>query len=401
MAQFHYKARDKTTRKLVSGVIEASNQNQAAKQLRSKGLMILSVDIDRSLRFTIPFINQVSTKDRVIFARQLAVMMRAGLPILQALRAIEEQTQSKTFKQVLNQLSQDIEGGTSLSDAFGRHPTVFPPVFVSVARIGEKSGKLEDVLERLASQLEKDAELVSKIRGAMIYPGFILTALVAVVILIMVYIIPQLKGLFDDVDMALPLITQALLALSGFLQRYIAVILLAVIAIIVGLRISAQRSLAVRLFFERIRLKIPIFGKLYHQMMMARFSHTLATLLGAGLPMLEALKTTSGVLDSPNYNLSIETIAKNVQNGRSLSQSLLNEKRFSPMVGHMVAIGEKSGNIDEILTTVGNFFDRDVENLTRNLSSLLEPFLMLLMGLGVGLVVASVIVPIYNLVNAV
>lgn len=401
MPLFRYKARDKTSRKLVTGLIEASNNQRAVKQLRAKGLLVLAVEADRSLRITLPFLNHVSNKDRVLFARQFAVMMRAGLPIMSALKAISDQTANPVLKKTIGDLTHDIEGGTSLSEAFGRYPHAFPPIFVSVARVGEKSGKLEDVLDRLATQLEKDQELLGKIRGAMIYPVFILTALVSVMALIMIYIVPQLKGLFDDAALELPLITRAVLALSDFMSKYFIYIALVLGGIVAGIRYLIRQYPSLQRAAEETRLHLPIFGKLYRQMIMARLTHTLGTLLGSGLPMIEALNTTANVLNSPIFSAGLQEATQSVKAGETLSQSLLKDKRFPTMIGNMVAIGEKSGKIDETLETVAGFFDQEVEGLTRNLSSLLEPLLMMLMGLGVGLVVASVIVPIYNLVNAV
>lgn len=401
MPVYHYKARHRESGKLITHRIEAANREQAIKKLRAKGLLILSVSTDKSLDLNFSFGRSIGSRDRILFARQFAVMMRAGLPIIQALQAIEDQTASKRFRKILTSLRKEVEGGTSLSESFSHHPEAFPPIFVSVARIGEKSGKLEDVLERLATQLEGDDELRSKVKGALIYPAFVLFALLAVMVLIMVYIIPQLKGLFEDVAAELPAITKGLLALSGFLQRTIVGWLIGLAILLISTKLAALYSPAVRYRFEQLRLHLPIFGRLYRLTLMARFNHTLATLLSAGLPMLEALRTTADVMDSPTYTQSLQTISRQIESGQTLSQSLLTDKQFPPMVGHMVAIGERSGSIDSVLETVAGFYDKEVNGMTRNLSALLEPILMLIMGVGVALVVASVIVPIYNLVNAV
>lgn len=401
MPSFRYRARQKSNRKLVNGTIEAPSLKQATKTLRDQGLLVLKVYNSQDLHFNIPFLNRVGNKDRVLFARQFAVMMRAGLPIMSALRAIEEQTANKTLRITVGQISHDIQGGTNLSESFAKYPRVFPPVFASVTKVGERAGKLEEVLERLATQLEKDAELLGKVRSAMIYPAFVMSSLVVVIILIMLYVIPQLKVLFDDVALELPLITRLLLATSDLMGRYFGLVAILVIGLVIGVRLAIARSLKIARLFESIRLKIPIFGRLYRQMMMARFTHTLATLLGAGLPMIEAMKTTATTLNSPIYSQSLETMTKEVESGQPISRLLVADKHFPPMIGHMAAIGEKSGNLDEILTTIAGFFDQEVEGLTRNLSALLEPILMIIMAVGVGLVVASVIVPIYNLVSAV
>lgn len=404
MPVFHYKARQKDGHSLINGTIEATNEQDAVKKLRGKGLLILSVGASLNAPFGLSNLNifrRIVSRDRILFTRQFAVMMRAGLPIVPALKAIEDQTTNRTLRQTIVSLTRDVEGGMALSQAFGQYPRAFPPIFVSVARVGEKSGQLEEVLERLATQLEKDDELVSKIRSAMIYPAFVFVALIAVMILIMVFIIPQLKGLFEDVGAELPFITRTLLLLSDLMRRYILIWLTVLGGLIIGVRLASHYSKRARYSFEQIRLRTPVFGKLYRQMMMARFSHTLGTLLAAGLPLLEAIKTTAVALNSATYTQALERMSHSIESGQPLSESLLASKEFPSMVGHMLSIGEKSGKMDEVLETVAGFYDRDVETLTRNLSASLEPILMLVMGLGVGLVVASVIQPIYGLVNAI
>lgn len=400
MASFHYKGRDKESHKPVTGAIVANNEQDAIKKLRAKGVLVLSVSTSSSSGFTLPFLNRVGTKDRILFTRQLAVMIKAGLPILQALKAIKDQTTSKTLTKAVQIMISEIEGGTSLSDAFSHHPRIFPPIFISMAKIGEKSGKLEDVLNKLAIQIEKDEEIVGRVKSAMIYPVFVLVALVAVMILIMVYIIPQLKSIFDDSGVELPALTRFMLALSAFLSKYIAGILIVAALIFVGLKM-AGRNPKVKLFYEQASFHLPVFGDLLRKVLMTRFTNTLSTLLGAGLPMVEAIKTTAEVMNSPTYQISLHEITKHIEGGSSLSHGLLGDKQFPSMIGNMAAIGEESGNIDIVLKTVGEFFDKEVEAMTRNLSAAIEPLLMLVMGVAVALVISSVIMPIYGLVNAV
>ncbi len=400
MIKYRYKARTKESTKTSSGTIEAANQNEAIKKLRAKGMLVLTVQPDHSGTFELAFLNRVKTRDRIIFAKELSVMIKAGLPILQALRALEQQTTNKTLKKTITTMIGEIDGGTSLSEAFSHHEKVFPPIFVSVCRIGEKSGKLELVLERLAVQLEKDDDLVNKVKGAMIYPSFVMVTLVSVMILIVTYIIPQLKTIFDDANVALPLMTRILLKTSDILRSYGIIVAIAVVALVIGIRF-ANRLRSVRIGFERLHFLLPVFGKLHRQVLITRFTSTLATLLNSGLPMLEAIKTTSQVVNSPNYEIIFTRIAKDIENGGALSKSLIAEKEFPPMVGQMVAIGENSGSIDTVLETISGFFDKEAQVMAANLSTLLEPILMIIMGVGVGLVISSVILPIYGLVNAV
>ncbi len=400
MPHYSYKARDKDTHKLTSGTIEATNPVEAAKRLRAKNLLVLSVKSDTSFHLEFNILNRVTARDRILIARELAVMVKAGLPIIQALKSIQDQTSNPVLKKTITSIVNEIEGGTSLSQAFAKFPKIFPALFVSVAKIGEKSGKLDQVLERLALQLEGDDELLSKIRGAMIYPIFVLVALFAVIILILVYIVPQLSTMFADVGADLPGITKALMATSSFVSKYIVYLLIFSFVVIIGVRSWAKQP-RIAYIFEQIKFHIPVFGALAKKVLMTRFTNTLATLLSAGLPVIEAIKTTGDVMNSPTYQKSLAKIAKEIENGQTLSKSLLADKNFPAMIGHMAAIGETSGNIDTTLSTVGGFFDKDVQNMTRNLSTLIEPILMAVMGIGVGLVIASVMVPIYNLAGAV
>lgn len=401
MPEFHYKARHKESHKLVKGKIEANEEIEAIKKLRAKKLLVLSIENPNQQKITLRFLQRVTTSDRVLFARQFAVMMRAGLPIVPALQAIEDQTTNPLLRQALQKMKTEIENGMALSQALSQHPAVFPGIFVSVAKIGEKSGKLEQVLEQLAQQLEKDEESSSKIKSAMVYPVFILLALIAVMTLIIVYIVPQLKGIFDEIEVPLPLITRILLGISNVVSRYFIPLALAGLAIIGLFIFSYRRWPQFRLQAERLLFKIPVFGKLYQKIVISRLNHTLSTLLTSGLPLLDAIKTTNEAMRSPNYSQSLTALAESVESGKSLSEGILNDKLFPSMMGHMAAIGESSGTIDQILNTLANFYDREIDNLVRNLSALIEPILMLLMGIGVAFVVASVIVPIYNLVTAV
>lgn len=402
MTIFRYRARDKTTKRAVSGTLEAVNSTRAIKELRARNLLILDVRPNGSkFSFNFSWLIRVSPRDRVLFARQFAVMMRAGLPIVSALTAIEEQTANASLTRAIGVIRHDVEGGTALSTAFNKHPNAFPPIFSSVAKIGEKSGKLEQVLERLASQLEKDSEMTGKVKSAMVYPGFVFIALIAVVILLMVFIVPQLNDLFADAEMELPLITKSLLVVGKGMRDYLPIWGTLAALSIVGFLAAYHKMSGVRYFVEQVSFRTPVINKLTKNVIMARFTHMLSTLLNAGLPMIEALQTVNTTLQSPSYDPILRIIAKQVEGGQALSQTILISNQFPPMIGHMIAVGEKSGTIDEMLESISGYYDQEIEGLTRNLSAMLEPILMVLMGLGVGLVVASVIVPIYNLVSAV
>lgn len=395
-----YQYEAKIQGKTAKGEIDAGTEQEAAAALREKGAIVLSI---ASKKQASPLIGRVwgriSLKDKILFTKQLAVMIKAGLPIDQALQVLSEQIPSKTMGQAIHEMARDVEGGLPLSQSMSKHAAIFPAVYVNLVKSGERSGKLEDVLFRLAEQQDKDYELISKVRGAMIYPAVIFSALIIVVFIIVLFVMPQIEKIFADLDANLPLPTQILLGASAFARRWFAVIISIIVGAAIGLRIYVRRSDQAREWWDRVKLKIPIFGPLSQKIAMARFTRTTATLITAGLPMLEIFDTTADVLGNVIYRDAIRRTRSKVEAGVSFSQALREEGIIPPIVSQVVAIGEKSGNLDFALTNIADFYDKEVDATTRNLSSILEPILMIAIGLGVGFVVISVISPIYNLVN--
>ncbi|TSC65495.1 MAG: putative Type IV pilus assembly protein PilC [Candidatus Berkelbacteria bacterium Gr01-1014_85] len=400
MPNYSYQARQKTNGRLVRGQLEAKSQTEAIKELRTRGLLVTKLTAQgRSRIGGFNLLNRIQTKDRVIFARQLAVMIKAGLPILPALRAIHDQTENPRLKETIIKMARQIEGGASLSASFKRYESVFPPLFASVAKVGEKSGQLDQVLTDLADQLESDAEIVSKTKGAMIYPAIVLTALIGVMILITVFIIPQLLTVFEDAEASLPVSTKAILAISNFIRAYGVYVLVSVIALTVFIRYQLHRSLSWRLNRDRLLLKLPVFGSFIRKVSLTRFLGIMSTLLKAGLPMIEAIRTSSETVNNEVFSRELMKIAKRVEAGESFSTALQSSKEFPPMIGQMAAIGETGGAVEDSLQTVAGFYQKDLANQTRNLSTAIEPILMIVMALGVGLIVSSVMTPIYNLIS--
>lgn len=397
MPQFHYKAitRQGENRQ---GQIEAADEKEAARLLRSDGLLVTDIGASKTLGFIHLFSGKVPLTERIIFTRQLAVMMKSGLPLVQAISALQEQTENKNLARILGKVNQDVKGGTALSKSLAKYPAVFPPIYTNVVKSGEKSGKMEEVLNNMADQLEKDADLIARVRSAMIYPAVVLVALLGVIFLIVFFIMPQLKSVFADLGGNLPLTTVILLGASDILRRYILFFIIGFIAAIILVKRWVATSTG-RRSWDTAKMRIPVFGPLAKKIYMARFSRTLSMLIAAGLPMLDAIETVKGVINNVIYQQSFDTISKSVENGIPLSKALGHDKNFSPMVVHLVTIGEQSGNLDYVLGEIAKFYDKEVENTTRNLSSLIEPMLMVIMGIGVGFVVASVLSPIYNLVG--
>jgi len=396
---FNYKARNKEG-KLLSGEIEANDEQGAILALREQGLYVSNISSSSQSRALPQIFNKVSIKDKIIFTQQLGVMIKSGLSIVEALEALKEETSDKNFAKVISQVISDVKGGQPLSAAMQKHPTVFDPVYVNTISSGEKSGKLDDVLQSLTVQLEKDYAITSKLRGAMIYPIFVLTALVAVMILILVVIIPQLKAIFDDSGVPLPPLTKAVIALSQFMIDYLVYIAIAVVILVILIRMYGKTNSG-RHLFDTIKIKIPVFGGLFRKTYMARFARTFSGLTKSGLPLLEIFRTSKQVINNVIYQDEIDKMIKKVEVGEQVSKALKDCKLFPKMVGNLVSVGEKSGSLDQVFDTIANFFDKEVDAVTNNLSTLLEPVLMVIMGLGIGLIIVSVLQPIYGLVNAI
>lgn len=382
------------------GEIESVDQFKAVKELKERQLIVLEIKEKKST-FDLSFLRfGVSLKEKVIFLSQLTMMLKSGLPLVEALEALKEQTSNKQFVEIIDEISIAIRGGKSLSESMQKYPNVFPSLYIGVISSGEKSGKLDEVTDRLAKQMQKDDDLYSKIKNALMYPAVILVAIAGVLTLVLVYIMPQVKKIFDDMNITLPLLTRMILGVSSFTEHFWWLIILIIIGIIIIFR-SLLNNYAFKYAWDRMQLSLPIFGPFIKKIYMSRFTSNLATLVSAGLPMLEALDTTKGVVSNVIYQNAMERIYKDIENGVQFSASLKKEKVFPAMIAQLVNIGEKSGKLDLVLTDLSDFFDKEVENITRNLTTLLEPILTIIMGIGVALVVASVILPIYGLVNVI
>ncbi len=401
MPNFQYKAYDKDGNPK-NGVVEATDQESAINLLRNLGLTVtsLEVEVKSALNVNIGIGKKVKTKELVVFSRQLATMINAGLPLVGALRILQEQTDNKEFQNILDKIASDVEAGTSLSQALSKYPKTFNKVYVTLIRSGEASGRLDEVLLRIADQQEKDFNMMSKIRSAMAYPAFILVMLVGVVILMMVMVVPQLKSIFEESDVPLPLPTRILLVISNFTTHYWWLILIIIVGLVFGFRFWIMTPSG-RRTWDATKLRIPVFGKLAELIYMTRFTRTLGTLVTGGLPILEALDITSDAIGNTLYRDAIQETAKKVEAGVGIGITLRKIKIFPVMVSQMIEVGEKTGNIDEILNRLSEFYENETDAMIKTLSSLLEPILMIIMGVGVGFLAIAIIMPIYSLVQVI
>ncbi len=402
MPTYEYKARDEKGRER-TGIVDAVSEEVAADLLKDYKLTVISLKLKKEgikLEKIFSIFGGVSAKEKVVFSRQLATMINSGLPIVQALRILQEQVEKRQFKEVIFDLANQVEGGSTFSAALAKYPKVFSKVYINLIKSGEVSGKLDEVLLRLAEQLEKDYDLKSKIKGAMYYPAFIIIALVLVAIVMIIFVIPQLESLFREAGTELPFLTRILLAVSSFIKNYWWLVLVVIIGSIFGLKAVIDTKEG-RKFWDETKIRLPVFGSLSKKMYMARFTRTLATLIAGGLPILDALNITSEVIGNVVYQEGIEEAASQVESGVPMAAPLRRNKNFPIMVSQMISVGEQTGKVDEILNKLADFFDSEVANMVKALSSLIEPILIIIMGIGVAILVLAIIMPIYNLAQVI
>lgn len=399
MPIFIYKARTKEG-EIRSGVIETSSKDSAVEILQRRNLLVISVEEKEiSPIFGLQIGGGVRQKDIVIFSRQLATLFEAEIPVLEALRTLTGETTRPALKKIVAQIHNDVSGGMVLSGALAKHPKVFSPFYINLVRAGEEAGKLHEVFSYLADYLERSYYLTSKAKNSLIYPAFVLTAFVAVIIVMLVVVMPRLISVFEEVGQPIPFYTQVVMALSTFLRkRGLLLVILLVGGVFVLWRWSLTRK--GRLFLHKFQLKIPIVGELYRKLYMARLTDNLQTMITAGIPILRALDITGGVVGNEVYKKSIEDAIESVKGGNTISSAFEKNPEIPVLVTQMIKIGEVSGRLEFILKSIAKFYTKEVNSMVENLVSLIEPVLIVFLGIGVGFLVASVLVPLYNLVGA-
>ncbi len=394
---FDYRAKTPQGQEVI-GQIETQNKAEAIKILSGQNFIILGLERHKKIdlmNIELPFLNRIKTKDLVMFSRQLAVMSSATLPIVQALRILVDQTDNPRFKRIISEIADDVDGGEKLSSAMERH-NVFSPFYIAMVKSGETSGSLDKVLNYLADEQEKDYAMMSKIKGAMIYPAFILTALGGVGIIMMVFVVPKITAILQETGGELPMATKILIGTSKFMVSYWWAILIFIIGLITGFKFLMRQPVAKK-YWDFLKLKLPVFGPLFQKIYLVRFMRSMATLVEGGVPITASLKIVSDVVGNAFYKDLILRTARGVQDGASIASLFLETKEIPSMIAHMISVGEKTGRISEVLGKMTSFYAREVEGAVANLISLIEPMIMVIMGLGVGIMVAAVIMPMYNM----
>lgn len=345
-------------------------------------------------------LQRIPTAEKIFFIQHLAVMVKAGIPIDQALTTLAEQTENKRFKKILSAISEKVQSGEPLSVALAAHPKIFNELFVNVIRSGEQSGKLENVLGQLYTQLKKEHDLISKVKGALTYPAVIVAAMLVIGVLMIIFVLPKIISLFEDIDAELPLTTRLLIGFSDFVSAY-GIYLLIALVILVIILVRAGRTRQGKYFFHKMLLMAPIISSIIKKVNLARFSRTFSSLLSTDIPIIESVNITSRVLRNVYYQDALKNTAEKIQKGANIS-TLIKEypALFPPLVTQMVEVGEQTGKLDSILVELATFYEEDVDRIMNNLPSIIEPILIVLLGGAVAALAVAVIMPMYNLSEA-
>jgi type IV pilus assembly protein PilC len=401
MRKFDYQAKDSSTNKVVKATVQAESENAAAKLLIAQGFTPLDIkEVDEDGSFIGRLKGRITTKDRIVFTRQLATLIGAGLPLSQSMHTVLGQTPNKRLQGVIEDIVTSIEGGKSLTESFSKHPEVFDKVFLALIAAGEASGTLDDSLRRVAAQQEKDAATMSKIKGALTYPIIVLVVIFAVMGFMLLTVVPQVEKLYDDLNKPLPWLTQGMVSVADFAISYWWLVVIVLIAAIYFLRQYLRTESGIRAM-DLFKLNVPLFSGMFRKLYMARLSRTGQTLLSTGVAMLDMLRITSDAVNNTAIADSVNRAAEKVKGGKALSDSLISEDYILPLVPQMIKIGEQSGKIDEMMGKAAQVYEDELDEEIKTISTLIEPVLMVVLAVVAGGMVGAILFPIYSLVNTI
>lgn len=400
MQTFIYQAKDNKGQ-IIKAEVEATTVSEAAKLLVAKQLFPLSIEprkTDGLGGLSLQSLRRISAKDRVLFTRQLSTLVKAGLPLAQALRILTKQIDNPKLLRLVNKVSASVEGGTTLSESLKQYPDIFSTIYISMVQAGEASGSLDETLLRLADQEEKNQAINSKIRGAFTYPVVVLVVLIAVMILMITMVLPQVGKMYTDLNQQLPTMTQILLGISAAFKKFWYLFFLALVGAAYGVRLYFKTP-AGRSQLDGWKFKIPGFSVLLEKMYMSRFASTLGSLVASGVPVLQALDITSKSVNNVHLEAAIKDVAAKVKSGVAMSVPVSESPLFLPLVGQMIAVGEQTGTIGDTLAKLASYYEDEVDEAVKNISTLIEPATMVLLGGMVAFLIAAVLMPIYGLVS--
>jgi type IV pilus assembly protein PilC len=406
MKTFFYTAKHRETGETTGGKVEAESKEHAAKSLRAKGYVLTSIREDRKVSektsgfsFSFSIGKSVPLKEKMVFARNLSVMISSGLPLSQAVEALAEQTKCKPLKQALSEIRDSVRSGNSLGDSLAKYPHIFNNLFVSMVRVGEVGGSLEEALTIIATQLEKDHALVSKVRGAMLYPAVIVVAMIGVGIVMLTYILPQILGVFEDMEVELPAATKVIIAISDLLRNHAIVVSLGLLGVIF-LGYALFKTPSGKRLFSSMLLRMPAIRNIVIKVNCARFARIYSSLLRSGVSVVDALEIIAKTLSNARYRDAILDGGKQVRKGVELSEVVKSyPKLFPVLVYQMFRVGEQTGKSEEVLLKLAIFYEDEVDQITKNLSSIIEPILMLIIGSAVGFFAVAMLQPMYSVLG--
>ena len=399
MLTYIYQARNSTTGEKIKARVQADNEKLAVKLVKDQGLNLLDIKLDKKASKTAGFLRRVKTKDKVLFSRQLATLINAGLPLIQSLRSVAQQTTAKSLQEIINNVIIDVEAGKTLSSSLAKHPKVFDRLFISMVEAGETSGTLDKALERLANQQENDSDILSKVRGAMIYPGIVLLVMLGVVTFMITGVLPQVENIYNSLPGgSLPIETRLLLDVSHFVINFWWIVIIAIIAFVIFFRWFRAHPKG-RQILDTVKMRAWPFGPLFMKLYMARFARTAYTLVSSGVPLLRVMEIAADSIGNVNISKALILAKDKVRSGKSLSESITNNPNFLELVPNMIKIGEQSGALESMLDRVAIYYEKEVDNEIKNISTLIEPVLMIVMGIIAITIVAAILLPIYGLVT--
>lgn len=386
------------------GEMEADSKIEVYAKIRSDGGRVLSVRQKRALgglNVEFRIFNGVNTRDKIIFAKSLSSMLSAGLSLTRALDVMEKQTKKKTVRELLHKLAQEVSKGEPLSDALLKRKSIFPSIFVAMVRAGEESGNLADSLKVIGEQTEKSYTLTRRVRGAMIYPAIIFSLMIVIAILLLIYMVPTLTATFNGLGVQLPITTRAIIAASDFMVQHTLVVIELLFVLVGGTYFFIKSSVGHRVA-DSFYIKLPAIGEIVKEINCARTARTLSSLLSAGVPILDSIEVTSDVVPNHLYKDALKNLRTAVQKGEPMSAVLGKYGKIYPaFITEMTAVGEETGKIAQMLTNVAVFYEDEVDEKTKNLSTIVEPLMMIVIGAGVAVFALSMLAPMYSLVNVI
>lgn len=398
MLTYQYVARNPVTGERIKADVQAESEKTALTLIKQEGLVPIDIKpVTSGGGIFSKFTNKVKAKDRVLFSRQLSTLIDAGLPLLQSLRNVNAQTQSKPLKEVIGQVITAVEGGSALSAAMAKHPRVFNKVYIALIAAGEASGTLDISLQRLADQQEKDADILAKVKGAMTYPIIVVLVMLLVMGFMLVKVLPQVQVLYEGFPGAdLPLVTKILLGLSNFIIKFWWVVA-GVVGLLAFFMTRWARTGPGKEFIDKFKMRAPLIGGLFMKMYMARFSRTGTTLVASGVPLIQMLEITSEAVNNVHISRSLDKAIEKVRGGKSLADAVDKDPNFLELLPNMLRIGEQSGSLEQMLDKTATYYEKEVDNQIKTVQTIIEPVMMVLLGVVAFIIVAAVLLPVYGL----